>query len=126
MAKENGGQAYSGDGGIEITWEEVEKRSGAPPGTFSSKEYSTVTKKLRRVFKLDMHQIERAVKLTGVTKLAVNFIQCTNYQDAGITEYDKLSDIFKTFIEMVEKATCVPVILIGTDARNDQVIDGTI
>ncbi|CAF0999733.1 unnamed protein product [Adineta ricciae] len=126
MAKEDGGQAYSGDGGIELTWEEVEKRSGAHPGTFSSKEYSTVTKKLRRVFELDINRIKRAVKLTGVTKLAVNFIQYINYQDAGITEYDKLSDKSKTFIEMVEKATCVPVILIGTGARNDQVIDRTI
>ena len=123
MAKVDGGQAYSGDAGQELTWEEVETRADAPIGTFSSNEYSTVTKKLRRVFELDVERVKRAVRLTGVNKLAVNFIQYMNYIDAGITEYDKLSETSKDFIKMIEIATGVPVVLIGTGARNDQVID---
>lgn len=123
MANEDGGQAYSGDGGKELTWEEVEKRAGAPLGTFSSNEFSTVTKKLRRVFVLDIVRVKRAVKLTGVNKLALNFIQYINYEDAGVTQYKKLSEKSKQFIEMIEHETRVPIVLVGTGARNDQVID---
>lgn len=123
MAKAEGGEAYSGDGGTEITWEEVERRAGAPLGTFSSKEYTTVTKKLRRVFEFDVERIKRAVRLTGVNKLALNFIQYINFEDAGITEFEKLSQKSKDFIAMLEKETGVPVVLIGTGPRNDQVID---
>jgi len=123
MATSEGGQAYSGDGGKEITWEEVEDRAGAPRGAFSSKELTTVTKKLRRVFEFDVERIKRAVKITGVNKLAVNFIQYVNYVDAGVTDYEKLSEKSKEFIRMIEKETGVPVVLIGTGPRNDQVID---
>lgn len=123
MAIEGGGFAYSGNGGRELTWEEVERRAGAPIGTFSSKEITTVTKKLRRVFELDLDRVARAIKLTGVDKLALNFIQYINYEDAGKTKYSKLSQKSKDFIAEVERKTGVPVVLIGTGPRNDQIID---
>lgn len=123
MAIEGGGVAYSGNGGREITWEEVERRAGAPIGTFSSKEITTVTKKMRRVFEFEVDRIKRAVRLTGVDKLALNFIQYINYEDAGKTSWADLSQKSKDFVAMVERETGVPVTLIGTGPRNDQVID---
>jgi adenylosuccinate synthase len=101
----------------------VEQRAGAPLGAFSLNEFTTVTKKLRRVFELDIGRVKRAVKLTGVNKLALNFIQYINYEDAGVTQFDKLSEKSKQFIQMIECETGVPVVLVGTGARNDQVID---
>jgi adenylosuccinate synthase len=63
------------------------------------------------------------VKLTSVNKLALNFIRYINYEDAGVTQYDKPSEESKQFIQKTEHETGVPVVLVGTGARNDQVID---
>jgi len=63
------------------------------------------------------------VKLAGVNKLVLNFIQYITSEDAGVTQFDKLSEKSKQFIQMIECETGIPMILIGTRARNDQVVD---
>ncbi len=70
--------------------------------------------------------MKRFVRLTGVNKLAMNFIQYISYEDADVTQYDKLSKKSKEVIKMIKDEAVVPVVLIGTGPRNDQFIDRSV
>jgi adenylosuccinate synthase len=65
--------------------------------------------------------------VNGVTKISVNFVQYLNWKDNGIkggkNALDQLSSETRSFIAKVEDVAQVPVILIGTGALHDEIID---
>jgi adenylosuccinate synthase len=106
------------DGSPEITWEEVRERCGAPEG-IEFGEQTTVTKKTRRVFELNMDRLKYAVLINRPTQIALNFAQ---YIDWEMNGSDEITDKLNKFMAEIESATGVPITMIGTGARNSELI----
>jgi adenylosuccinate synthase len=127
---EGGSQVgYSGDcyqDQREMTWAEVAKEAGAPEAVMKG-ELTTVTKRLRRVFSFSMEQVKMAITVNGATHIALNFANYIDWscygKSGGIEEYNALSDKIKKFVDNLEEHTGIPVALIGTGPRVDNVID---
>lgn len=101
----------SGPMGIEISWEEIAKRSGAPA---ARPELTTVTKRLRRVAEFSYDDILRACDYNTPDSLAIMGIDNICYGDLGKRSFDELSNESKEFVHSVEDYTGVPVEYIGT------------
>lgn len=116
------GQIYSGDyaGSKEISWDEVKSRCGA---NVDLTEYTTVTKKVRRVFEMNWDRLKYNVMINNPTGIVLNFAQYLDYKSYECNKYEELSDAIKEFIKKIEKETHVPVIMIGTGKRNKDMID---
>ena len=98
----------------EISWEEIQRISGTPKVL---PEYTSVTKRLRRVAWFDMASVVRACKYNRPTKLAVMGMDRLNYADTGMTTFAALSPKSRAFIEQLEATTGVPVEFAGTGFR---------
>lgn len=129
---ENGVQVgYSGghySDSEEIDWRTVAAESGMPQSeaeALFSKELTTVTKRLRRVFRFSAEQIKLAAAINGTTKIALNFANYIDWNIANTNDVDKLMDSIKVldFINRIEDITQVPVTLIGTGPQVNHVID---
>lgn len=114
----------SGDysGAEEITWDEVKRRCGAPDD-IEFGEQTTVTKKTRRVFEMNWDRLKYVTKLNRPTQIALNFVQYLDWSALGCTDYDELPQKVTDFIEKVENVTGVPVTLIGTGPKDNEIID---
>jgi adenylosuccinate synthase len=125
-------RGYSGDfypDCKEMTWEQVAAESGMPAleaQALAERERTTVTKRIRRVTNFSFIGLKDAVRTNGATKLALNFIQYINWQDHGLKgeheAFEKLSSKSRAFIDRVEAAAGIPVVLVGTGALHDEVI----
>ena len=114
----------------ELTWEQVAKESGMPPeeaALLAERERTTVTKRVRRVATFSWIGLKDAVRVNGVTKISVNFVQYLNWSDNGIKggrdALGKLSRQTRDFIQKIEDIVNVPVVLVGTGALHDEIID---
>ena len=112
----------SGDyaGSKEITWEEVSKRCGCKDNL---EEYTTVTKKKRRVFEMNWERLKYNVMINKPTQIVLNFAQYIDYKAHGCRDYKKLPKKVKDFISKIEEETGVPVTLIGTGEKEEDIID---
>jgi adenylosuccinate synthase len=125
-------KGYSGDfypDCEELTWEEVAKRSGMPEEEareLAERERTTVTKRIRRVATFSMGGLRDAAAVNGATKLVVNFAQYLNWKDAGLrggrSAFLKLSGETRKFIDDVQTAAGIPVVLVGTGADHEDMI----
>lgn len=121
-------EGYSGDcydDQREITWADVATNSGMPQEEaelLTQKELTTVTKRLRRVFTFSEKQVRHAAWVNGATKIALNFANYVDWSCTSAKSYSDLSDKVKSFIRMVEDAAGVPVTLVGTGPKVDDVI----
>lgn len=124
MYDENGNMTgYSGNycDSEEITWEIVAERSGTPIEEI--REMTTVTKKLRRVFEPNFDRLREMVVVNGVTQIALNFANYIDYSMLGKTEVSDITEKVWDFIFKVQEATQVPVTMVGTGARDCDIID---
>lgn len=110
------------DGSQELTWDEIKKRCGAPEGVDFG-EMTTVTKKMRRVFEMNWDRLEYVTLLNRPTCIAMNFVQYLDYNALGCKKLRDLPSKVRSFIDRVEDVTNVKVGLIGTGAKNDDIID---
>lgn len=110
------------DGSQELTWDEIKKRCGAPEGVDFG-EMTTVTKKMRRVFEMNWDRLEYVTLLNRPTCIALNFVQYLDYNALGRKKLRDLPSKVRSFIDRVEDVTNVKVGLIGTGAKNDDIID---
>lgn len=110
------------DGSQELTWDEIKKRCGAPEGV-NFGEMTTVTKKMRRVFEMNWDRLEYVTLLNRPTCIALNFVQYLDYNALGCKKLRDLPNKVRNFIDRVEDVTNVKVGLIGTGAKNDDIID---
>lgn len=110
------------DGAEEITWDIVKERCGAPEDVQFG-EMTTVTKKLRRVFELNMDRLKYVVKLNRPTEIALNFAQYIDWNILGKTSVDDITPKVWEFIKMIESETGVPVTMIGTGPKDGDIID---
>jgi adenylosuccinate synthase len=104
----------------EITWEEVAKRAGYP---HALAEYTTVTKRLRRVAEFDWDLARKAVQINRPTGIALHGVDYLNYTDYGKSEWSDLSKISRAFIRELEVALNVSVAFIFTGPDAEHIID---
>lgn len=124
------GQVMGNSGGCyedqeEITWDQVCDEAGAPEEAkiaIRTKELTTVTKRLRRVFTFSPTQLRQAVLANGATKIALNFANYIDWSVTGSNSYSQLTPKVRQFIAKVEEITNVPVALVGTGPRLCDVI----
>jgi adenylosuccinate synthase len=121
---ENGLQiGYSGPfGGKELTWEEITRRSGSPEPL---EERTTVTKRVRRVFELDMKRLQFMRTVCNPSMIALTF---ADYLDWGIRNISDVPDLepypkVEKFIVDLENELGVPVALVKTGERDSAMID---
>lgn len=107
----------------EISWEEVRTISGAPE-VFA--EYTSVTKKLRRVARFDLEAVKLACKYNRPTALAVMGLDRLDYANTGTTERAKLTESAHRFLHELEMNTGVPVQFGGTGFGTFDVITAPI
>jgi adenylosuccinate synthase len=99
----------------EVTREEAEKRGWL--------EYGSVTGRERRSSPFDMNLAKKAVRLNSATQIAITKLDVIFPETRGIREFNKLSEKAKEFIQNIEAETGVKVILIGTGAELNDIID---
>jgi adenylosuccinate synthase len=104
----------------ELSWKEITCRSGSDIPLI---EYTTVTKRVRRVFEQNFGLLIRAVLLNRPRQIALTFIDYINAKDRGKTKYKDLSKQSKEYIEEIEKILNVPVTLISTGPFEKDIID---
>ena len=95
----------------ETTWEEVAMLSGAPEPI---PEYTSVTKRLRRVAHFDMDAVKMACAYNRPTSLAVMGLDRIDFANTGITEKGNLTSKASRFLDEIELETGVPVEIAGT------------
>ena len=95
----------------EISWERVCELSGAPEVI---PEFTSVTRKIRRVAHFDLGAVKRACDYNRPTSLAVMGLDRLDYNNHGVTQPDLLSPRTKLFLKEVENVTGVPVAFGGT------------
>lgn len=117
-----GEDIYSGDyaGSPEITWDEVKNRCGCD---IDLKEYTTVTKKVRRVFEMNWERLKYNVMINNPTQIVLNFAQYIDWKAYKCKNYDLLPQKVIDFINKIEKETNVPVTIIGTGECESDIID---
>jgi len=95
----------------EITWEEVQRLSGAP---VVYPEFTSVTQRLRRVAMFDLNLVKAAVTYNLPTALAVMGLDRFDHKNAGASLISDLSAQSIKFVEWLESETGIPVDWIGT------------
>lgn len=113
---------YSGDyaGSKELTWEEIKERCNS---TIELQEYTTVTKKVRRVFEMNWDRLKYNVMINQPTQIVLNFAQYIDWKAYRCTCYSELPLKVKEFIKKIEDLTNIPVTIVGTGERNCDIID---
>jgi adenylosuccinate synthase len=94
-----------------ISWEEVQRLSGAPEPL---PEFTSVTRRLRRVALFDVDSVITACHYNRPTSLAVMGIDRLDYENTGVTKAGDLSLKAITFLGDIEDRTGVPVGWVGT------------
>jgi adenylosuccinate synthase len=95
----------------ELSWDEVRVTSGAPEVI---REYTSVTKRLRRVARFDINAVKLACDYNRPTSLAVMGFDRIDYANTGVRKLDDLTASARRFIEDIELATGVPLAFAGT------------
>ena len=80
----------------EITWNEVQRRSGYPHKI--AELHTTTTKRLRRVAVFNWDVVLAAVAANGPTALALHGADYLSYGNKGVVDYSMISDEARDFI----------------------------
>ncbi len=117
------GKIYTGDyaGSREISWEEVCERAGLN----YIEEYTTVTKKKRRVFEFSWSRFYHAIEANNPDYLVLNFAQ---YLDGTVLESKHVEQVLQSsaimgMIANIKELYNKEVIMIGTGAKEGEIID---
>ena len=113
----------SGDMALEITYEELARRSGIDINELKSTETTTTTRRQRRLAEFDWEQLRRSTLLNGPTDIALTFVDYLNKSNRAAFRFDQLELGTVRFIEEVERVSGVPVSMISTKFNWRNVID---
>lgn len=141
----DGSKIYSGPigTGVELNWMQINVGAflGIHPTQVTQKdinewfgfldfdytEYTTVTRQKRRVFDIDLDLLAKNVENNmPISCIYLNFFEhlCSEYEGIKGNEIDCcIDDYHMTVVEMIERATGVPVKRLGTDAECGAYID---
>jgi adenylosuccinate synthase len=103
----------------ETTWEAIASSSDAPAVVH---EYTSVTKRLRRVGEFDWNAVRVATEYNKPTALAIMGLDRLDHANTGLNRYEDLSWKARSFLERVDFEIGVPVRWIGTGFTTQDVI----
>ena len=103
----------------EISWETIQQISSAP-AVFP--EFTSVTKRLRRVAQFAVDAVKLACKYNRPTSLAVMGLDRIDYVNTGVTEVSKLTASARKLLQEIELATGIPIEFAGTGFKTFDVI----
>jgi adenylosuccinate synthase len=103
----------------EITWEQLREESGYP---HPIEEWTTVTRKVRRVARFNWELARSAGDVNRPTRLALNGLDYLDYRNLGTDRYDQLSVGARCFIEELERKVNVPIDFLGVGPSLEQTI----
>ena len=86
-------------------------------------EYGSVTGRQRRASPFNMELAKKSVTINSATQIAVTKLDVVFPDCAGLKEYSKLTPQAKNFIQQIEDRLGVGVVLIGTGAEINDIID---
>ncbi len=104
----------------EITWEEVRERSGYPTDI---REFTTTTKKLRRVGLFDLELVQRAALVNRPTQVALHGGDYLSHLNKSVCSFIDLEGGATSFIQALERNLDTPVAYIGTGPANGELVD---
>ena len=104
----------------EINWGEVQTLSGYP---YLVEEYTTTTKRLRRVGRFDWGIVEEAVAANSPTEIALHGADYIDFENKGVVCYEDLTSSARAFVGEIEARTAVSVSFVGTGPTNEEIID---
>jgi hypothetical protein len=100
---------------LEISYEELARRSGIDINELKNTETTTTTKKQRRLAEFDWEQLRRSTLLNGPTDIALTFVDYLDKVNREAFRFDQLKLDAVRFIEEVERVSGVPMSLISTN-----------
>jgi len=104
----------------EITWAEVQQRSGYPNPVI---ELTTTTKKVRRVASFDLEIVKRAAQVNKPTQIFLHGADYLSWSNKSLRDFKRLTPDTKSFIEHLNLSLGVSASLIGTGPDNEELID---
>jgi adenylosuccinate synthase len=104
----------------EITWEDIQRESGYP---HPIAEYTTTTKRLRRVARFDWSVVDQAVAANSPTQIALHGADYIDYANINNTEWHQLTPELHGFVNTVERRYNKPITFIGTGTANEHIVD---
>lgn len=104
----------------EIDWETVQLESGHP---YKIQEFTTVTKRLRRVARFDLKIVKKAVIANMPTQIALMGVDYLDYKNKGAKHYRELTQKTKEFISWLERELKIKISFIGTGPTDYELID---
>ncbi len=106
------GGASGATGDSEMTWQQLAKESGY--GLRLIPERTTVTNRVRRVFRLSLHDLEHAIRLNKPDFYYLTFINYVDSTDEGKTAWDDLTGKSQRFIYDIERALDIKIDWLST------------
>lgn len=113
-------EGNSGPLSKEIDWEYIQRESGYP---YKIQEFTTVTKRLRRVARFDPGIVKKAVNANMPTHIALMGADYLNYKNKGVRQYSKLTQKTKDFIFWLELELGIKISFVGTGPMDYELID---
>jgi len=104
----------------EIDWGTIQKESGYP---YEIQEFTSVTKRMRRVGRFDIEIVKKAVIANMPTHVALMGVDYVNYENNGVRYYNKLTQETKNFICWLEQELEFKTSFIGTGQSDYELID---
>lgn len=95
----------------EISWDSIAEMSGAPGAV---PEYTSVTKRVRRVAHFDLPAVKLACKYNRPTSLAVMGLDRLDYANKDLVEMNDLTQKGRMFLDMLESEIGIPIEFVGT------------
>jgi adenylosuccinate synthase len=95
----------------EITWEQIQKMSGAPD---VYPELTSVTRRVRRVGHFDIDLVRRACKYNRPTSVSIMGLDRLDYADNGKTDYSSLTSAAIAHIDHLSEELMLPIRWVGT------------
>jgi adenylosuccinate synthase len=108
--------------GNEITWEQLRDESGYP---HDITEWTSVTRKVRRVGRFDWQLARGAVVANRPSRLAINGLDYLSYKNRGVRAVDSLTPEAAAFAQQLAGVCSCGVSYLGTGPRLDDTFCAT-
>jgi adenylosuccinate synthase len=106
----------------EISWEDLQKESGAP---HDLAEFTTVTRRLRRVGRFDIELVREACEVNRPTAIVVHGLDYLGWENHGVTQFRNLNLKARTFLKDIRSSLGVPIMYAFTGRENSAVVRDT-
>ncbi|MFX0139775.1 MAG: adenylosuccinate synthetase, partial [Candidatus Hodarchaeota archaeon] len=104
----------------EIDWETIQVESGYP---YKIQEFTSVTKRLRRVARFDIDIVERAISVNKPTEIALMGTDYLDYSNKNGKIFNELTPKTKSFVYWLEQQFNMKINFIGTGPMDEEIID---